>query len=126
MARILVVDDEELLRDSAKMFLEHRGHEVMVASSAIEALRILKKKETEFDLIISDYRMPGVTGVELLHAIRVWAKRDTPFVLVSGDTCSQNGNSLLEICASWGVLFVPKGVPKYYDKILAALPNTKE
>ncbi len=63
--RILVVDDEADVRALTAEMLEEDGHVVMVAADAAEALRLLE--ETPVDLLLADYVMPGMNGVELLR-----------------------------------------------------------
>jgi DNA-binding NtrC family response regulator len=67
-ARILVVDDEENLRRVLQVQLEQTGYKVSVAGGAEEALALLEKQPCE--LVISDFRMPGRSGLELLREIR--------------------------------------------------------
>jgi len=62
--RILVVDDEKSIRDSLKMILSDEGYEVKSAGDGEEALNLIN--EENFDVIISDIKMPGVDGMELL------------------------------------------------------------
>jgi signal transduction histidine kinase/CheY-like chemotaxis protein len=64
--RILVVDDEELLRGALARMLERDGHRVTQASSGAEALEILRQ-DAGFDLILCDLMMPEMTGMEF-HA----------------------------------------------------------
>jgi DNA-binding NtrC family response regulator len=66
--RILVVDDEESLRRVVQVQLEQRGYEVATASSAEEALVQMSKAAPE--LVISDLRMPGKSGLDLLKEVR--------------------------------------------------------
>jgi two-component system NtrC family response regulator len=62
--RILIVDDEENVFALCQTILEKRGHEVECASTAEEALDRL---ETElFDVVVTDLKMPGMTGLDLL------------------------------------------------------------
>ena len=72
MTSILVVDDERSMRDFLKILLEKDGHHVTTAESAFLALDILKQQEV--DVVVSDIRMPGMTGIELLENI----KEDSP------------------------------------------------
>ncbi|MFB3897477.1 MAG: sigma-54-dependent transcriptional regulator [bacterium] len=65
---ILIVDDERPLCDLLKMALEEKGYEVQVAHEAEQALTILKT--TTIDLVLSDIRMPGMSGLELLKSIK--------------------------------------------------------
>ncbi|HZT57481.1 MAG TPA: ATP-binding protein [Pyrinomonadaceae bacterium] len=78
--RILVVDDEEQVRDLYSMFLSD-GYECATAPSADEALAMLAREE--FALVISDMMMPGRNGVELLREIVVRFP-DTVVVMCSG------------------------------------------
>jgi two-component system, probable response regulator PhcQ len=65
---ILVVDDEETVRESLASILAREGYRVSVAESADEGLRLLK--EQPFQLVISDHNMPQMTGVEFLKLVR--------------------------------------------------------
>ena len=68
MNKILVVDDEQSMRDFLKILLVKDGHAVVTAKNGDQALSLLDKQT--FDLVISDIRMPGMGGLELLEAIR--------------------------------------------------------
>jgi len=80
-SRILVVDDEQLIRDLLKRILDNRGYEVVVASDGIEALR--KIKEAYFDLMIMDLKMPRMAGMELLERVRR-IKEDLLVIVITG------------------------------------------
>lgn len=80
--RILLVDDDFLIAMSSVDMLMDLGHEVVEAHSGIEALEILKK-DSRFDLIITDYSMPGMTGGELVVAARALMP-DIPILIASG------------------------------------------
>lgn len=67
--RILVVDDEEYILDILEQMLSLMGHNVSLASSGDDALELLSAPDN-FDVVILDYTMPGITGAELLHKIR--------------------------------------------------------
>ena len=70
--RVLVVDDDPLVLGSTVTMLEELGHTVISAASGKEALGMLKSG-AEIELVITDYAMPGMTGVELageLHKLR--------------------------------------------------------
>lgn len=68
MARILIVDDEEMIRDLLKEVLSAQGHEFHLAAHSMEALDILRKNAV--DLAIVDRNMPGMSGIELIRLIR--------------------------------------------------------
>ena len=67
-ARILVVDDERSIRELLEIFLKKEGFDVTSASSAKEGLEWTRS--VEFDLIVSDVKMPDMTGIDLLRALR--------------------------------------------------------
>lgn len=78
---ILIVDDEPEVTTMFAKYLEKRGYEVKTAPNALEAVRTCHKGG--IDLIITDYQMPEITGVELLREVRkTWP--NIPVVLMSG------------------------------------------
>lgn len=68
MASILVIDDEEDIRDVLQMVLESAGYDVLVASNGAEAIDLQRK--TPFDLIITDIIMPDQDGIATIKALR--------------------------------------------------------
>ena len=60
--KILVIDDEELIIRSLTKLMESKGYEVVVAKRGQDAIVIAE--EEDFDVIVSDIRMPGVNGIE--------------------------------------------------------------
>ncbi|TKB09014.1 sigma-54 dependent transcriptional regulator [Desulforhopalus sp. IMCC35007] len=68
MALVLIVDDEQGMRDFLKILLEKEGHKVITANKGTKALEILETKDIE--LVISDIRMPEMSGIELLEIIK--------------------------------------------------------
>src|SRR5258708_39212792 len=69
-ARILVVDDEEDIRSVLRAFLKAWGYEVIVADSGAAALEWTKKSGGKLDLLITDFRMPSMDGIELAQRMR--------------------------------------------------------
>jgi CheY-like chemotaxis protein len=67
--KILLVDDEVLVRSGTAMMLDELGHDVTEASSGKQALEILAD-HPHFDLVVTDYRMPDMDGLELISAAR--------------------------------------------------------
>lgn len=67
-ARVLVVDDEESLRRVMQVYLQRQGYSTEVAASGEEALRLLEIADCQ--LVLTDLRMPGMSGIELLRAIK--------------------------------------------------------
>jgi two-component system response regulator PilR (NtrC family) len=81
MVHILVVDDEKSICELLEITFRKDGHRVEIAHSVEEAKR--KLESSLFDIVISDVRMPGATGVELLRFAREIAP-DSYFVLITG------------------------------------------
>jgi CheY-like chemotaxis protein len=79
---ILVVDDDALIAMNTVDMLESLGHRVLEANSGREALAIIERGET-VDAILTDYAMPGMTGVELATRARL-LRPGLPVVLATG------------------------------------------
>jgi DNA-binding NtrC family response regulator len=78
--QILVVDDNDLFRDSIVEVLRRQGYGVQSAGSGDEAVKIVTGNR--FDCIISDLKMPSMSGIELLEKIRE-IDQDVPFLIVT-------------------------------------------
>jgi response regulator RpfG family c-di-GMP phosphodiesterase len=68
--RLLVVDDEESITKALYRIFRREGYEIDTASSGQEGLALLKEAERPFSLIISDQRMPGMTGTQFLEKVK--------------------------------------------------------
>ena len=66
--KILVVDDEEMVRFTMKAFLDRMGYRSDIAKSGIYAMRLIE--EEAYDLVISDIVMPGMDGVQLMRQVK--------------------------------------------------------
>ncbi|MBW2416352.1 MAG: sigma-54-dependent Fis family transcriptional regulator [Deltaproteobacteria bacterium] len=80
MASILVVDDERSMREFLEILLQRDGHQVVSCGEAEQA--VLALESDEFDLVISDIRMPGMSGMDLLDRMPELAP-STPVVLIT-------------------------------------------
>ena len=80
--RILLVDDDELIRESVAPMLEMIGHSVTTAPGGAQALRALEQGQP-VDLIILDMNMPGMTGAEALPLI-LQQRPGTPVLMSTG------------------------------------------
>lgn len=78
--RILVVDDEPFVCDAVKMMLEFDGHEVDTAGNPKEALAVFQPGK--YDVVITDFAMPGMKGNELAAAIKAKAPGQ-PIVMIT-------------------------------------------
>jgi DNA-binding NtrC family response regulator len=67
--RILIVDDEEVLRDVLDVLLRREGFETLTAASGEEALHLLESEEV--DLVVLDVMLPGISGIDTLRAMRI-------------------------------------------------------
>ena len=83
MSRILIIEDEPAIRRVLVKILsdEDKSHELFEAENGIEGINLIKKHQ--FDLIISDVKMPKVDGIEVLEFINLNFP-ETPFVMISG------------------------------------------
>jgi response regulator RpfG family c-di-GMP phosphodiesterase len=80
MSRILLVDDDDTFRPALQKTLISLGHNVVPANNGEDALSIFS--HSDFDLVISDIRMPKMDGVALTKAIK--ASKSTPVILITG------------------------------------------
>ncbi len=88
--RILVVDDFATMRRIVRNILKQLGYEnVLEAEDGTAALHILKTEKV--DLIISDWNMPQMSGIELLKAVRTTeGLKDIPFLMVTAEGQKEN------------------------------------
>lgn len=78
MARILIAEDEDTLRNLVVRALAQEGHEVLSAADGAEALDLITRDEGQFDLLLTDIRMPLMDGIALALA----AARDYPGLVI--------------------------------------------
>lgn len=81
--RILFIDDEELLADVGKAMLERLGYRVTVRRNSIEALSTFQNQPDQFDLVITDQTMPGMTGSDLARRM-LQIRPGMPIILCTG------------------------------------------
>lgn len=80
--RVLVVDDDPIYRETARMFLNMLGREVTLAENGQSGLRTLA--EREFDILIVDMEMPDMTGLEVIRNVRaIPATANLPIIMVT-------------------------------------------
>ncbi|NNG05930.1 MAG: response regulator [Inquilinus sp.] len=117
--RVFVVDDDRDLADSLAEVLELSGHEVEIAYSGEEAVRIFREKD--FDISFLDVVMPGMNGVDSFLEIRK-IKPDAKVYMLTGYSMTQLLDKALENGAL-GVMEKPVGVEELLDKIEAVRPG---
>ena len=79
MARLLIVDDEEKIREMIGKYASHEGHECVLASDGVEALTFFEKEN--FDVVILDVMMPNLDGYETLK--RMKEIKDVPCIFLT-------------------------------------------
>jgi DNA-binding NtrC family response regulator len=81
MSRILVIDDDDAVRESLERMLRSAGHAVQRAASGEEGLELARGGG--FDVILSDMRMPGMSGLDVLRRLRE-VRVDSTFIIMTG------------------------------------------
>jgi len=81
MMRVLIVDDEEVLRDVLDAVLRREGFEVVMAASGEEALAVLDEDDN-IDLVILDIMLPGISGIDTLRALRI-SNPSLPVIIIT-------------------------------------------
>ena len=88
---VLLVDDDALVLRAVVRRLAKEGYEVVTAHTGEEALSILRADGAEIDVVVSDYRMPGIDGVQLLdHVRRVYPGKGR---ILHTSSCSPPGSN---------------------------------
>jgi DNA-binding NtrC family response regulator len=97
--KVLFIDDEPIILEFAKEQFELANYEIETCESTTLALEVLKN--ATFDIIISDFNMPHLTGFELVSRIRDDLKLETPVVFLTGNlqlnTVEANRLKIIEI-----------------------------
>ncbi|MGA3114998.1 MAG: PAS domain S-box protein [Syntrophobacteraceae bacterium] len=93
--RILFIDDEKALADMGGKMLESLGYHVTAKTDSIEALETFRSKPEEFDLVITDMTMPGLTGRELAEKLMT-IRPDVPIILCTGFSTQMNEKLAVE------------------------------
>ncbi len=81
MARILIIDDDQLVRAALVLLLEHNGHEVVEAANGKEAFAVFQARRP--DLVVTDIIMPEMDGFETIRAMRKVAP-EMKIIAISG------------------------------------------
>jgi len=111
--RILVVDDEDEIRQLFVDILVPKGHQVVVAASGAEALE--RANEDDFDVIVLDIKMPGMNGVEAFHALKR-LQPEARYVMITGYA----GSDLVDQSLDQGALLClnkPFGIADVLDLV---------
>lgn len=80
---ILVVDDDAMVQQVCQEMLRAMNHTTVGVQDAVDAVQHLTAESQEFDLVILDNGLPGLSGLELLTVLREW-NMSIPVILISG------------------------------------------
>ena len=94
MRKILVADDEKLVRSVMARFLSCQGYDVSIAENGLETVR--KAASGEFDLLVMDLRMPGLKGHEILEELKK-NKKQIPVIILTGTIDADESEVLMEL-----------------------------
>jgi len=118
MAKILVIDDEKVIRNTLKEILEYETHEVDIAVDAIEGLEMIQNEK--YDIILCDIKMPKLDGIEALEKITEISP-DTPVIMISGHG---NVETAVEAIKKGAYDFIEK--PLDLNRLLVIIRNATE
>jgi len=129
--RLLVIEDNEIERDSIVELLRHEDVEVSAVSTGREALQLLS--ETAFDCCVVDLRLPDMTGFELLETMQSNpALRDLPVVVFTGKELTVEEEARLKVVAKSVVLKDVQSPERLFDetalflhRVISGLPESK-
>jgi len=111
--RVLHVDDEEDQLRFTKMFLEELDREVTVDSVSVPEEAIRLQSSNSYDLVVSDYMMVSMTGIELFQRVR--EQSDVPFILYTG----KGGEDVAEAAFKMGMngYMMKEAEPAHYKAL---------
>lgn len=114
--RLLVIDDEEEVREGTQLVLESRGCIVTTVAGTETEQLLSTIKQFEPDVIVSDYRLyDGENGLDAIRAVRQVTGRDVPALLITGDTAIDFApcGEMVRI----EVLYKPVDISQLFEKI---------
>ncbi len=118
--KVVVIEDDEMQRDLLGEGLSTHGYEVVVFSDPLLALKDWEEKKPDWDIVVSDFMMPGMDGLELLRRIGESARRVPKRILASGHV----GPAFLMDAAGDGILILPK--PFSLEELLSLIQRTSQ
>ena len=115
--RILIVDDEERFRESIARLLKAEGHVVGSAGDGTEALNALASND--YDVVLLDMKMPGLSGAETFHEIQVQGF-DVETICLTGHAAIDEATRLLQK-GVFDYLLKPASVPEILETVQRAM-----
>ena len=125
---VLIIDDDEVLLETAVDTLTSLGLSTEQANNGLEGIGMIKHRETtgkNYDIVIVDLKMPDIDGIETIHRIREEIKSNVPIILISAYSWSDVEDKAKEAGVS-GFLTKPLFRSTLYDKISEILGKEKE
>lgn len=115
---ILIIDDEGLVTKSLQKLLAREGYDAVVATSGQEAIE--KFKNSDFNLVVSDVRMPQIDGIETIERLRQLqkelGKEPVPEILITGYADEDSYNRALKLKVA-DYIFKPFDTQEFLDAI---------
>ena len=121
MARVLVIDDDEVARTLVKRMLDGEGHLVEEAHDGAEGLRLFG--ENTPDLVLTDINMPGLDGHDVIEAIQT-LHHDVPIIAISGGGPATKEELLLKASALGAGQIIMK--PFEFTQLVGAVERALE
>lgn len=118
MTRILIVDDETMVRKTLHQILDRAGYDVEEAENGVEGLA--RQRETKFDLLITDLIMPEMDGLEMITNIRKEFP-ETKIIAISGGRRTKGVDLLKQAQAKGADTILAK--PFFRDEVLKAVAS---
>jgi two-component system, cell cycle sensor histidine kinase and response regulator CckA len=118
---ILVVEDEQLVRDLAERVLSMHGFRVLSAPEGRSALELFQTHGAAIDLVLLDLTMPGLSGAEVFE--KMVAQRPDARVLITSGYAEEEGQTLLKHPAVVGFLGKPYRIDRLLERVQSALPS---
>jgi CheY-like chemotaxis protein/signal transduction histidine kinase/HAMP domain-containing protein len=129
--RLLVVEDNDIERDSVVALLQHDDVEIVAVGTGSDALQLLK--DSQFDCCVVDLRLPDMTGFQLLETVqRDPALRDVPIVVFTGKELTSEEEARLKLVAKSVVVKDVQSPERLFDetalflhRVVSELPQAK-
>ena len=116
--KILVIDDEQSIRESISMILEYENYLVELAANGVQGLNLFN--EQNFDAVLLDVKMPGLDGIEVLQLLKE-RNKNIPVIMISGHGTIETA---IECTKKGAYDFLEKPLDR--DKLLISLRNAIE
>ena len=99
--RILVIDDEDSIREYLSMMLEREGYEVRASADGKKAIKL--NSQDEFDVVVTDIQLPGMSGIEILSSLKE-SDPTVPVIIVTGHASQESAIEALNLGAFYYLL----------------------